>query len=151
MDIAYGFKRKERDFAKTGIDGPFVFIDTPKSDRSERANMFQYIDACPDPVRLFMISNGGDLGHGKELSRLRKRLESMDVTIEYLGKDGLKKRERGRPNGSGWGPTPEHDEKIKAAWHDEDRTVRGVMNIAARLGYTVTQSQLKYRYKSRFD
>ena len=48
-----------------------------------------------------MMNNGGDLGHGKELARIRKRLENMGVTVEYLGADGLKRRDRGRPHGTG--------------------------------------------------
>lgn len=47
-------------------------------------------------------------------------------------------------------PAPEHDAAIRAAWHDEDRTITGVLKIAKRLGYTVEIHHLKHRYGNRF-
>ena len=154
MIVGYGRNRKERDFTKHGVDKLGVFIDTDASERTERAKCFQYIDAYlgggTDRTVTLLIRKWGELGIGADLARQRARLDELGVTVDVLADRG-KHAKPGRPRGTAeFQPAPEHDEEIKAAYHDDGRTPSGVHSVAQRLGYKVTWAQLKYRYGNRF-
>lgn len=72
----------------------------------------------------------------------------MSVTIEHVERPKPGAKPAGRP--PLFDPTPEHDAEIRNAWHDEDRTVIGVLKLAKRLGYDVKAYQFKHRYGNRF-
>lgn len=144
MRVGYGYRRTENDFEGLGVEQ--VWIDTPKSDRDERAFLFSTGLRSGDTL---VMLGRGDLGYGRELKRLRERLEAMKVTIEYVDKGPADPAPRGRPKG--FNPTPEHDVEVKAAWHDEDRPGSYALKVANRLGYGIEPHHLKYRYGKRFN
>lgn len=151
IKVGYGRDRSERDFLKHGVAARWVFIDTGASERIQRAKAMQYLAVMREQGRdaELVLLSWGDLGHGVDMKRQREKLDEMGVTVTIPGRKP--KRRKGRPKGTGlFAPTPEHDAEIRAAWHDDGRTLQGVINIAAGHGYTVTQAQLKYRYGNRF-
>ncbi|MEM9422478.1 MAG: hypothetical protein AAF986_08240 [Pseudomonadota bacterium] len=152
MKLAYGRSLTERDFKKHGVDAVDIFIDTERSERQERGNMFQVasiLSGRGDPVELALLS-WGDLGYGVDLKRQRKKLEELGVTVTIVTEKP--KRSRGRPLGSStFAPNKEDDAAIGAAYHDDERTPKGVLNIARRRGYDVTWAQLRGRYGNRYD
>lgn len=146
MRIAYGYRRAEKDFAKADVET--IYIDTPKSDRNERREMFQGGGMRHGDTLVLLAK--GDLGYGRELKRMRERLEEMGVSIEYVEAIEVEAptRPRGRP--VGFNPTPDHDREIKEAWHDEDRVGSYAIKVAARRGYDIQTHHLKHRYGNRF-
>lgn len=151
MKIAYGRDRSERDFKAHGVAPRWVYIDTDATERTERGKMFQVLGVCREQGRdaeLVLLARG-DLGHAVDLKRQWEKLDALGVKVTVTSEKP--KRRKGRPKGTGlFNPTPEHDAEIRAAWHDDGRTLQGVLNTAARLGYQVTQAQLKHRYGNRF-
>lgn len=143
MRVGYGYRRTEKDFAD--LDCQATYVDTPKTDRAERAWMFQ---AGLRPGDVLVMLGRGDLGYGLELRRLRERLERMNVAVECVERPKPGAKPAGRP--PLFDPAPEHDAEIRNAWHDEDRTVVGVLKMTKRLGYAVEVHQLKHRYGNRF-
>lgn len=149
--VGYGRDRTERDFRRYGVADRYAYIDTNESERTQRAAMMQLVAVARDQgheVDLVLLTLG-DLGHGVDLKRQREKLEALGVTV--IVPNEKPKRPRGRPKGSKFDPAPDHDEEIKSAWHDDGRTVQGVLNIARRHGYEdVTVPQLRGRYGNRF-
>ena len=144
MRVGYGYRRIEQDFEGTNVKS--VYLDTPKSDREQRAAMFQVGLRRGDTL---VLLGKGDLGYGLELKRLRERLEAMGVETEYV--DAPKpagSKPRGRP--TVFDPEPDHDTEIQIAWYDEDRTVKYVLKLAKKRGYDIQVHHLKHRYGNRF-
>lgn len=139
MRIGYGFKRSDKDFADWECER--VFIDVPATQREARRDLF----LCLMPGDTLFMFKSGDLGHGKELTALRKILEDNRVKIEYAPEapDG-----RGRPKK--FDPTPDQDKYIKALWKDQTVSQGHVIAEASRkAGVQVKRHQLIYRYGNR--
>lgn len=143
MRIGYGYRRRDSEF--DGLDCERLYIDTPRTDREERAAMFRMGIRSGDT--LVMLARG-DLGYGRELQRLRIRLGEMGVTVEYAESPKKDRKPPGRP--AVFEPSKDDDKAIQEAWHDEWTTVKGALGIAARLGYQVEPHHLRHRYGNRF-
>lgn len=150
LNLGYGRDRSKQDFNKYGVAPIWCYIDTEQTERTQRARMFQVLGVLHDQGHSaeLVLMSWGELGHGVDLKRQREKLEAMGITVTVPKEKP--KRPRGRPPGSTFDPAPEHDAEIKAAWHDDGRTLQGVINIASGLGYAVTHGKLKYRYGNRF-
>lgn len=139
MRIGYGFKRSDRDFA--AWDCERVFIDTPATLREARRDLF----LCLQPGDTLFMFKRGDLGHGKELSALRKILEDHRVKVEYAPEAPDR---RGRPKK--FDPSPENDKYIRTLWKDQTVSHSYVERVASeRTGVSVKRHQLKHRYGTR--
>ena len=141
MRIGYGYKRSDKDFA--AWDCEKVFVDTPATLREERRDLFL---ALQPGDTLFMFKPG-ELGHGKELTALRKILKDYNVTVEYppQPEDG-----RGRP--AKFNPSPEDDAYIRKLWKDQTFSVAYVLRVAGeRTGVDVKRHQLIHRYGKRSE
>jgi hypothetical protein len=144
MRIGYGFNRHDKDFEKWDCER--VWIDTRKSERVHRSDMFIFLEGgAPGDDTLFLLSKG-DLGYGKELKQLRDDLESLGVSVEYppTPPDG-----RGRP--AKFEPTPEVDALLRSMWKDPRHySVALCLRTAVeKTGADVKRHQFIYRYGKR--
>lgn len=143
MRIGYGFKRTSPDFTRAQVDR--LYIDTPDTDRAERADMLMLGLRRGD---VLVLLAPGDLGRGAELPPLRRLLEERGVTVEVLPAEEPT-RPRGRP--TGFDPTPEQDEKIKRLWYQIGvYQMKHVLQRAEEIyGAPVSRNQLDRRYGPR--
>lgn len=108
MRVAYGFKRREGDFADLQVER--VFIDGEDSERSERHAMLNGGLRSGDTLVLLAL---GDLAPGKTVHALVEEVEKIGAGIEI--NEPIRPRGRPGPKPS-W--EPKDDARLNRLWHD---------------------------------
>jgi len=152
MKIAYGYNRPVGAFDHTSPDR--VYIDTEKTDRSARTDMFK-AGGIRERDTLILFKRG-DLAQGDALRHFESALASMNVTVIliYLPAS-LALSQGGRPVGTADldDLTDDDDKAIKIMWKDPlIYTPKYCLKWASdKLGKPVKRYQLDYRYGKRND
>lgn len=144
MRIGYGYGRTSEDFGRAKVDK--LYIDTAFTEREERNDLLLRGLRPGDTLVLLAI---GDLGAGKGLAAIRRRLREVGVIVEVFEQRSGDKRPPGRP--AQFSPTPEQDEKIRELWYmDGVYAMRHVLQRAQDIyGQRVSRNQLDTRYGPR--
>lgn len=93
MRLAYGYNRKEKDFAKLSITAGKFFIDNKFSGLQERLDMMQTLREGATVVLLSMA----DLGKGKAQLKAVAAIEATGAIIEVQSNSINAPAEMGRP------------------------------------------------------
>lgn len=140
--IGYCYRCNPDDFAPAGVER--VWVDTPKTERQERADMLKL--GLRAGYTLVLL-RPGDLGAVGELKQLREKLDEMGVTIEiYQPPKPL--RRPGAPRM--YDPPEDVRERIGVMWHDLDLSGPYVIRRAQELvGDWVRRHHLAEAYGPR--
>jgi hypothetical protein len=138
MRIAYGYNRREADFARLDVDR--VYLDMPGSKRVERGAMMQ-----PGALRhgdVIVLVDAGDLG-----KRQTAAARAMGVSVEVVEPDEPLRRP-GAP--ALFDPNAEQDAYIKTLWINPGYSLRYILERASELmGMDVKRHHLVFRYGNR--
>jgi hypothetical protein len=110
--IAYGFERAAADFRPYGVSPGKLYLDGPKTNRTERRALMADLRRN-DVIVLLAVS---DLGDGKGLQNIRAEIEARGASIEVVEPVSDPSKTKGRP--PRWSPTPEQDERFRGLWSD---------------------------------
>ena len=154
MKIAYGYNRPVGAFDHVSPDS--VYIDTDKTDREFRADMFRR-GGLRENDTLIMFTRG-DLARGQALPIFEAELAKLGVAVTLIDMPTIMVvNKSGRPLGAADldNLSTEDDATLKAMWKDPlIYTHRYCLNWVAddeRLGKPVMRYQLDYRYGKRND
>ena len=142
--IGYGINRRPRDFFAARLDE--VFLDGPKTDRSEFHQMVRFALRRGDTLVVLQIS---DLGAGKGLRNLRAALEGRGVTVEVF-QPIEDKRPPGRPPAADLSD----DEWARLGRLHHDVTIDGayvVTQACKAMGLDPEDPKARHRVRSRMQ
>lgn len=107
--IGYGYRRRERDFAK--LDCRHVFIDGPGTHRQDLQAL---VDRVLSDNHVLVLLAASDLGSGRAYRNVRSILEDKGVEVEVYEAPKPEPKAMGRP--PKWQPSEEDDERFRKMW-----------------------------------
>lgn len=113
LRIAYGYKRREADFAHVAYDD--IYLDGPKTERVERRRMIRERMRRGHGDVVVLIAPG-DLGSGNGLALIKAEIEKLGATIEVAEPAVAETGKRGRKPACDL--TDEQAERFGALWRD---------------------------------
>lgn len=115
-----------------------VWIDTPKSDRMERADLFT---AGLRPGDVLVLLSRSDLGRGREIERFEALAEKMGVAIEIVPPDSPPQRLKPGP-APRFQPTDQERARVAHYWHGPFKRSEALRQAREIMGFEVTASVL---------